>query len=62
MWQDFLAAIALLFIIEGIMPFLNPDSFRRTMQIIATMDNATLRTVGLGGMLIGVFLLYAVRA
>ena len=48
-------------VFEGIMPFLDPERFRRTLLGAARLRAATLRAVGLLSMLIGVLLLYAAR-
>jgi len=61
MWQDLLAALALVLIIEGMLPFLNPAGFRRTMQLISQLEDSNLRFVGLTAMIVGCLLLYAVR-
>ena len=61
MWQDLLAALALVLIIEGMLPFLNPMGFRRTMQMISQLEDSSLRFAGLTAMIIGCLLLYAVR-
>ena len=61
MWHDLFAAIALMLVFEGIMPFLDPERFRRTLLGAARLRAATLRAVGLLSMLIGVLLLYAAR-
>jgi uncharacterized protein YjeT (DUF2065 family) len=61
MWQDLLTAIALLLIVEGILPFMNPDGFRRTMKMISQLDDSVLRFCGLTAMTIGCLLLYALR-
>lgn len=61
MWQDIFAALALVLVIEGLMPFLNPQGWRQTMSSIAQMDDKTLRIIGLASMLVGVVLLYLVR-
>ncbi len=60
-WQDFLAALALMLVLEGILPFLNPQRYRHLLQMLDQMDDATVRRVGLVSMLIGVGLLYLVR-
>jgi membrane protease subunit HflC len=36
-WTDFLSALALVLVIEGMMPFLNPGGTRRTMALIAQL-------------------------
>lgn len=59
--NDLWAAVALVMVMEGIMPFLNPDFSRQTMLKLAQMDNGSLRWMGLISMLAGVGLLYWVR-
>jgi uncharacterized protein YjeT (DUF2065 family) len=61
MWNDLLAAIALLLVIEGILPFLNPQALRNTLQQMIKLDDRSLRLIGLGSMLAGVALLYWIR-
>ena len=54
-------ALALLMVIEGIAPFVNPAGLRRMLQMAAQLDDASLRLAGLTSMLLGVALLYAVH-
>ena len=61
MWEDLLAALALVLVIEGLMPFLSPGGFRRTMEQVSRIPDRTLRTIGLVSMAAGVGLLYVVR-
>ena len=61
MWTDLLTALALVLVLEGIMPFINPDGLRRMFALGAKLDNATLRFIGLSSMLLGLVLLYFVR-
>ncbi len=61
MWHDLLVAVGLVMVIEGIMPFLTPASWRRMMRNVSEMDDRTLRVVGLVSMLAGVGLLYLVN-
>lgn len=58
MWHSLLAAFALLLIIEGILPFINPEGMRKAMLLISQMSDHQLRFAGLTSMLIGVVLLY----
>lgn len=60
-WDDLLAAVALVLVIEGIIPFLNPQSLRRMMETVGQLDNRTLRIIGLSSMICGIVLLYIVR-
>jgi len=61
MWYDFLAAIALVLVIEGIIPFISPGTMRRAVLKMAEMNDQSLRFAGLTSMVIGVILLYIVR-
>ena len=61
MGQDFLSAVALVLVFEGIMPFLNPQHFRRGLLLAASLNDTTLRGLGLAGMVVGVIILYVSR-
>ena len=61
MWQDLFSALALVLVIEGIMPFLNPRGFQKTMQTVSSLNVKTLRGMGLAAMILGLLLLYLVR-
>jgi uncharacterized protein YjeT (DUF2065 family) len=61
MWTDLLAAVALLLVIEGILPFLNPAGVRRALHLLAEMDDRQLRISGLISMAAGLLLLYLVK-
>ncbi|MEJ2212821.1 MAG: DUF2065 domain-containing protein [Gammaproteobacteria bacterium] len=61
MWQDLLIALALVLIIEGILPFLNPKAMRNVMKSMAELDDKSLRVSGLVSMIIGLILLYTVN-
>ena len=60
-WSDLLAALALVLVIEGMVPFLNPQSLRRMLETVSQLDDRTLRITGLVSMLCGVVMLYKVR-
>ena len=60
-WGDLLAALALVLVIEGIVPFLNPQSLRKMLVTVAQLDDRTLRMTGLVSMVCGVVMLYLVR-
>lgn len=60
-WNDLLAALALVLVLEGVLPFLNPQSLRRMLVSVAQLDDRTLRVTGFVSMLCGVLLLYWVR-
>jgi uncharacterized protein YjeT (DUF2065 family) len=60
-WSDLFAALALVMIIEGLLPFANPTAMRRAMLMLAGLDESRLRTAGLVSMIVGLLLLYLVR-
>jgi len=60
-WEDFLAAMALVLILEGLIPFFSPQGYKNMVQQMATMPAQTLRNVGLVLMILGVIFLYLVR-
>jgi uncharacterized protein len=61
MWNDLFAAIGLLLVLEGILPFLSPNRVKRALTEISRLDNRTLRSAGLISMLIGLAVLYWLR-
>ncbi|MCB1775269.1 MAG: DUF2065 domain-containing protein [Gammaproteobacteria bacterium] len=61
MWQDLAAAVALVLVIEGILPFASPRGFREMMRVVGETDDRSLRLSGLFSMLGGLLLLYFVR-
>jgi uncharacterized protein len=61
MWHDLWVAMALMLVLEGIWPFLNPDSMRQILLMVAKQGNRSLRISGLISMICGVILLYLVN-
>ena len=61
MWHDLLVALALILVIEGILPFLSPDGARRTMLSMAQLSDAQLRNGGLMLMGLGLLALYLIK-
>lgn len=57
-WQVLPVAIALVFIIEGMLPFISPNRWRTMLVMVEQMDDRVMRNVGLGSMLFGVVILY----
>ncbi|MDJ0956031.1 MAG: DUF2065 domain-containing protein [Arenicellales bacterium] len=60
-WQDLLAAVALVLVLEGIIPFINPAGLRRTLTMISELSDGQLRTIGMVSMVLGLILLFFVR-
>ncbi len=61
MWQDLWVALALVLVIEGILPFVNPNGMRSVWQQMAQMDDKSLRISGLVSMIAGLIVLSLVR-
>lgn len=61
-WPDFAAALGLMLVIEGILPFLNPRGIKRVLATMATMDDGALRVAGAISMVAGLLLLWLIRA
>jgi uncharacterized protein len=57
----FLMALALMLILEGLLPFLAPNLWRDTFRRITQMSDGQIRFVGLSSMLVGLLLLFWVR-
>ena len=60
-WHVLPVAVALVFIIEGAMPFISPNHWRNMLALVSKMDDRVIRNIGLGSMLFGVVLLYLVN-
>lgn len=60
-WQDLAIAVSLVLVIEGVLPFLSPDSWRQMARQMAELNNTGLRIMGLVSMLSGLALLYWVK-
>ena len=61
MGEIIFTALALVLVIEGILPFLSPRLTRESMLQLAKSNDRTLRGMGLFCMLAGVALLYIIR-
>jgi uncharacterized protein len=61
-WTDLLSAIALLMVLEGLMPFANPGGLRRAMTTLAQQPDEKLRIAGLVSIVAGLVLLWFVRS
>ena len=54
--------MALLLVVEGILPFANPDGLRRMLRTVLQLSDSQLRFAGISSMLLGVVLLYILRS
>lgn len=60
-WHQLAVAFALVFVIEGMMPFIAPARWRKLVRVMAELDDRTMRTMGLFSMLLGLGLLYLIN-
>jgi len=60
-WRDLGTALALVLVIEGLVPFASPAATRRTAAAIAQLDEGVLRAVGAGSIGLGLLALWLVR-
>jgi len=61
MGTTFLMALALMLVIEGVLPFLLPALWRETFRRIIGFTDGQIRFFGLSSMLVGLLILYFVR-
>ena len=57
MWEILLAALALMLVIEGLLPFLSPTSWRRVFERATRMTDGQIRFLGLSSMIAGLVML-----
>ncbi|HEX7047083.1 MAG TPA: DUF2065 domain-containing protein [Gammaproteobacteria bacterium] len=60
-WSSLGVALALVLVIEGLLPLLSPRGFRQAMLAAVRMDDRALRIMGFVSMVAGVLLLYWIR-
>jgi len=61
MWDTLLIAFALMLVLEGILPFLLPGTWRDTFKKLTETGDNQVRFIGLTSMLLGLLLLYLVK-
>jgi uncharacterized protein YjeT (DUF2065 family) len=61
MWAHFLVAFGLVLVIEGMLPFLNPKSWRKIMLALVYRSDRFLRSLGLLAMLVGLLIIYIIH-
>jgi len=57
MAEWFFSAVALMLVIEGLLPFLNPQAWRNLFERATRLSDGQIRFFGLSSMLVGVLLL-----
>jgi len=59
--SDFLAALGLVFVIEGLIFAAFPAQGKKAIESVLTTPPATLRVIGLGSALVGLLIVWIVR-
>lgn len=60
---DFLwGALALMLVIEGVLPFLSPSVWRQVFERAIRMSDGQIRFLGLGSMVAGLITLFLLRS
>ena len=59
--EYWLIGLALMLVVEGIMPFLFPAQWRDTFRRLVQLTDGQLRFIGMTSMLSGILLLYLVK-
>jgi uncharacterized protein len=60
-WADLLAGLAFYLVIEGLMPFIAPQAWRRGLAAVARLEDTHLRAFGLAVVIVGLLLLLSIR-
>lgn len=55
------AALALMLVLEGVLPFLSPSIWRETFRKVTELSDGQIRFIGLSSMIIGLVLLMVTR-
>jgi uncharacterized protein YjeT (DUF2065 family) len=60
-WTEILTALALVFVLEGMLPFISPAKYRQMVVEITRLSDNNIRNIGLVVMVAGLLLLFFVR-
>ncbi len=61
-WTEILTAVALLLVIEGMLPFIRPGRYKQLVAQIVRLSDNQLRIFGLAAMIVGLTLLFIIRS
>jgi len=61
MWNELLIAGALMLVLEGLLPILNPKLFKKVMLDASKMNEQQLRWSGIISMIIGAIAIYVLK-
>lgn len=57
-WATLFAAFALMLVLEGLLPFLSPGTWRSAFRRFTELSDGQIRFLGLTSMIIGLLLLF----
>ncbi len=60
-WTDLLSALGLMLILEGLLPFASPSSWRNMLRQVGEAPDNSLRGIGAVSMIVGLLILYFAR-
>jgi len=60
-WQSLLSAVALVMVLEGLLPFVNPSGYKSMLENLRNLPESQLRNFGLIMITAGLIMLYFVR-
>jgi uncharacterized protein YjeT (DUF2065 family) len=60
-WSNLWSALALVMVIEGLLPAISPRGYRKAIFAMAQMDSRSIRITGLVTMIAGALLLYLLK-
>ncbi|MBT8443633.1 MAG: DUF2065 domain-containing protein [Gammaproteobacteria bacterium] len=60
-WSDLFAAFALYLILEGLLPFVSPGNWRKSLMMLSQFNDGQLRAFGFASIAVGLGLLLLVR-
>lgn len=60
--NDFWVACALLLVLEGVLPFLSPQSWKEGVRALSSLSDRQLRIAGLISMVLGLSVLLFVKS
>ena len=61
-WKIIFDAIALMLVLEGLWPFINPKKYKQFLLMIVTQSEKHLHVMGLGLMMIGLVIALIVHS
>jgi uncharacterized protein YjeT (DUF2065 family) len=60
MYEYWLLGLAMMLVIEGVVPFMLPELWRETFRKLVALSDGQLRFVGISSMLAGLLMLYLI--